>query len=83
MREVINHISSQKISTACTTDFKNTPDTLGFTPSLLKILNRRSQIFLYFHRLPTNVEQLPSKVVMIHPKYLKDVTYSSGLPQSC
>ena len=84
MQRVITHVYNQKIRTACTTArttaLKNIHGTLGFTPSLHKIIDRLSQIFLNFFRLTTTAGKLSSESGMIHPMYLKDVDAFSGLP---
>ena len=79
---VITHVYAPKIRTVCTTALKNIPDTLGLYPSLPGILDRRSQLFRAFLRFPTTAGQFPSEAVKICPKYLKDVTVSSGMPQA-
>ena len=48
MQGVIIHVSDLKRSTNCTTALKNTPDTLGYDPSLPKILDNCTQLFLDF-----------------------------------
>ena len=55
MQGVITHVSAPKMSTACTTALKNIPETLGFAPSIPKILDIRAQLFLDFRRFPTTV----------------------------
>ena len=75
----ITHFSSPKSSTACTTALKKNPNTLGFAPSLTKILDRRAQLFLAFRRFPTTTRKLSSESDMIRLKYLKGVIDSNGL----
>ena len=80
VRGVTTQVSTPKNSTACPTTLENIPDTLGFTPSLPKIIARRVQLLLAFHRFSKTYGQSASKAVMILPKYLKDMTDSSGMP---
>ena len=82
MRGFIIHVSDPKMSTSCTTALKNTPDTLGLSPSLNKIIDNRAQIFLTFHRLPATTGQSSSNYIIIWHSYLKYVTEFSGLPQA-
>ena len=62
---VITHISDPKLSTACTTALKNTPNTLGFSPYICKIIYNRTHIFLALCRFPTNSGQSSSNDIMI------------------
>ena len=54
---VVNHISSLKISTSCTTALKNITDTLVFAPSIPNIIDRRAQLFLALSSFPTTTVQ--------------------------
>ena len=51
MQGVITHVYNPKISTAFTTAFKNTPNTLGLYPYLLSILAKWAQIYRDLRRL--------------------------------
>ena len=79
---VITHVSTPKISTACTTALENIPNALGLTPSLRYIINRRAHLLLTFRIFPTTASQLLYKSVMICPKYFNDVTVSIRLLQA-
>ena len=79
VRGVISHVSDPKKITACTPPLNNIPYTIGFSPSLPKILDKRSQLFLAFRRSPSTASQLSSDSVIIQPSYLKDITQFSGL----
>ena len=70
MQGVITQVSDPKIITACTTALKIIPGTLGFVPSITKILDNRDQIFLSFIRFPTIANQSSSEAVSIQPRYL-------------
>ena len=59
------HISDPIISTVCTTALKNIPDTLGFDPSLHKIIDKCAKFFLRLCRFLTNSVQSSSNAVMI------------------
>ena len=65
MRGVVTHIPNPKRSTACTTDLKAIPDTLGLSPSLPKIIDNRTYLFLTLYRFPTNSGQVSSNDIMI------------------
>ena len=48
-----------------TTALKNIPDTLGFTPSLPKIIDNHTFLFLTLFRFPTNYGQSSYNDIMI------------------
>ena len=73
------HVSDPNSSTTCTTALKNIPKTLGLVPSLPRILVSRAYLFYAFLRLTTTAGQFLSATTKIHPRYLKEVTFSSGL----
>ena len=79
MPGVSTHVSDPKRSTKCTTTLKNTPKTLGLSPSYTRILVSRAQIFCNFLRFPTNAGQFSSATVKTCHIYLKEVTLLSGL----
>ena len=79
IRGVIVHVSNPIRSTVCTTDLKNISDTLGFAPSLRKIIKNRDQLFLKSCRFPTNSGQSSSEAVMIWPRYFNEVTEFSDV----
>ena len=66
MRGVINHLSDRKISTAFTTSFKNTPETLELASYLPSILFRWAQLLRAFRRFPTTANQLPGSRPIHH-----------------
>ena len=51
------HVSDPIRSTVCTTALKNIPDTLGFAPSICKINDNRTKLFLELCRFLTNSVQ--------------------------
>ena len=79
MRGFITHISDPKRSTACTTALKNILDTLGFAPSLPKIIDNRTYLVLKLCRFLTNSGQESSNDTMIRPRYFNDITEFSDI----
>ena len=79
MRGFITHVSAPIIRTSCTTALRIIPGNLGLPPYLTRILDRQSHIFWGFCRFSTTSGQLSYESINICPKYLKDITVTSGL----
>ena len=62
---VVTHVSDPKINTACTTALKNIPNTVGFTSSLLNILDNCAQLLLALRRFRTTSYKSSSEAVVI------------------
>ena len=80
MRGVSTNILDQKINTAWTIALKNIPDTRGLEPYRPRILVSCAQLFRDFSKFTTTAVQSSPPAVRTCPKYLKEVTVSSGCP---
>ena len=78
-RGVSTYFSNPKSSTAWTTTVKKIPEILGLSPSHPSIFVGYSQLLCTIFRLRTTALQSFSASVKTHPRYLKEVTLSSGL----
>ena len=65
------HVSTPNSITCWTTALKKFPDTLLFSPSLLRIRCSIPQLYHAFPRFPATAGQSSSPAVRILPRYLK------------
>ena len=79
MQGVSTHVSNLNSSITRTTTLDNNPYTLGLAPYSPIILTSRSQLFRAFLRSPTTSGQSLYTAVKTYPRYLKEVTVSSGI----
>ena len=71
MRGMTTQVSYPKISTACTTDLKNNPDTRGAAPYLLRMRAILLQTSLARYKFLATAGQSSSAADITRPSYLK------------
>ena len=80
MRGFITHVSDPKTITARTTALEKIPETLRLSPSRPRIFVTRVQLFRAIFSYLTTVGHSLQVADETRPRYLKEVTISSGLP---